>query len=408
MGQVDARNAFIVRGQGNRNVIFQVRPDGMPVARYAQDGFAAGQVDLDQDALFGHPLHELRCLRVVKYIGAVTDAPGAGNFQRGPDMPTQVFGGHQAHLHFTGMQGDTVFCRGKVFCQAADHFHLPAVVSQGDRVIFRRDEVQPHVARVFLDEVVGQQGLGQYLFRWKYAYHLGQVTHGHVTTGIRLLLSTGERSAPLLFYGVQLEDCCRSQFFDLRVAGQLHQRRCDVELLVGYSQLPRLCHAPGLQQFQVKDILARRPGASFGQHLAFMADACGDKAPERREKLVVPGYRSAFVVAYGKRIDNPVYHVGVIADSADRWPAALRVAARRRDHVGFQVDALAVLRGPADVAFCIDGAVQVIVQFASLGESVEEIPQQGRFKTYLLKIRPGFRFTGYGDAASGNGDPDQY
>ena len=205
VGQVDAGDALVVRGQGDGHIIFEIRPDGMAVAGYAQDGVAAGQVNLDQDALFGHALHELRCLRVVEYIGAVADTPGAGEVQRCPDMPAQVFGRHQAQVNLPGMQRDAVLCRREMSSQFPDHFHLPAVVPQGDGVVFRRHEVQAHVARVFLDEMVSQQGLRQHLRPRERTDHLGQVAHGHAATGVRAFLPAGQDCAPLLLDGVQLE-----------------------------------------------------------------------------------------------------------------------------------------------------------------------------------------------------------
>ena len=281
MGQVDTGDALIVRGQGNRHVVFHVRPDGMPVAGYAQDGLAAGQVDLHQDALFGHALHELRCLRVIKNIGAVTDAPGAGEVQRRPDMPSQVFGRHQAQVNLSGMQRDAVLRRREMSRQFPDHFHLPAVVPESNGVVFRGHEVQAHVARVFFDEMVSQQGLRQHLRARERPDHLGQVADGHAATGVRVFLPAGQDCAPLLFNGVQLEDCRSRQRLDPGVTDQFRQGPAGVEFHAVRRQLPGLFHAPGLQQFQVDHVLASGAGARFGQHVAFAADARGDEAPER-------------------------------------------------------------------------------------------------------------------------------
>ena len=117
------------------------------------------------------------------------------------------------------MQRDAVFCRGKLAGQFPYQLHLPAVISQGNGVVFRRNKVKPYVARVFFYEVEGQQGLGQDLRARKNTDHLGQVTHGHSATGVGVLLPAGQGAAPLLFNTVQLEDRCRHQVFDVRMGG---------------------------------------------------------------------------------------------------------------------------------------------------------------------------------------------
>ena len=141
--------------------------------------------------------------------------------------------------------------------------------------------------------------------------------------------------------------------------------------------------------------------------MAFAADARGDETPERREKLVVAGYLAAFIVAYREGVDDTVYHVCVKTDLAQRRAAGSRITGRERNHVAFQVYTLAVLGAPADVALRIDGAIQVVVQFAPLGKRIQEIPQQCRVAPHRLKIQPGVQFRGRDAAVSGNDEQCQ-
>ena len=91
VGEVDARDAFVVGGERNGDVVLAVDRERVIVAADAEDEVVAGERDFDHDVIFRHRVHQLVRILLVHDVHAVADAFGVAEFDGPVDVAAETF-----------------------------------------------------------------------------------------------------------------------------------------------------------------------------------------------------------------------------------------------------------------------------------------------------------------------------
>src|SRR5664279_803769 len=139
MREIDARDAFVVGGEGDGYSIFEKDGERVFDAANAEDEIVAGEIDFDEDVAGGHLLEELVGMVLVHDVHSMADALGVAFVNGGTDMEGESVRGNEAGSELASMQADVDFRINGV--EVVQHLHLQAVIAHGSVAIFRHDEV---------------------------------------------------------------------------------------------------------------------------------------------------------------------------------------------------------------------------------------------------------------------------
>ena len=109
MREVDPRDAFVVGGERDGNVVFAVDRERMIFAADAEDEIVAGESDFDHDVIFRHRVHQLVRIFFVHDVHAVADAFGVAEFDGPANMAAEAFVRDEAGSEFSGVHRDMNF-----------------------------------------------------------------------------------------------------------------------------------------------------------------------------------------------------------------------------------------------------------------------------------------------------------
>jgi len=174
VGEIDARHAFVVRGQGHRDSGFEVHRERVPDI---EDHVVAGEAHLDEDAAFTHVRQELQRAVFVGDVDPMSDPAGVSQLHCLTDVEAQVLRRHEAERQLTRMHGDVD--PGRCGDEEVQHLHVLGVTSQRNGGVLRRDEVDAHNARVRAGELDRKRELGEYLFQRRVPRRRLQVPDRH-------------------------------------------------------------------------------------------------------------------------------------------------------------------------------------------------------------------------------------
>jgi hypothetical protein len=215
VGEIDARHAFVVRGQGHRDSGFEVHRERVPDI---EDHVVAGEAHLDEDAAFTHVRQELQRAVFVGDVDPMSDPAGVSQLHCLTDVEAQVLRRHEAERQLTRMHGDVD--PGRCGDEEVQHLHVLGVTSQRNGGVLRRDEVDAHNARVRAGELDRKRELGEYLFQRRVPRRRLQVPDRHSAARGRTLLRRTPSPACFPFPFARAHVVPRQ-----RAYGALHRRR---------------------------------------------------------------------------------------------------------------------------------------------------------------------------------------
>ena len=105
MGEVDARDAFVVGRERHRHAQFAIGRERVVLAFDAENDLVAGEIDLHQHALVRHVLQEVVGAVLVHDVDAVADTVGPRLLHGEPHMAAKAFGRHQPRRQLARVQG---------------------------------------------------------------------------------------------------------------------------------------------------------------------------------------------------------------------------------------------------------------------------------------------------------------
>jgi len=196
VGEVDARDAFVVGGESKRNVELFVNWKRMILGGNSENALVAGEIDFHEDVFCGHVFEKRVRFVFVQDVHAVADALGMAEFDGLADVATETFIGDKTRSEFASMKTDVNFWIEAM--EEIEHAHVEGIIGHGDVAVFRHDKIQTDKARVGGSGFEAEQSLSEDDFAGKSTQDLAKKTElnaaGDGFSGLAAMLAIAAES----------------------------------------------------------------------------------------------------------------------------------------------------------------------------------------------------------------------
>src|SRR5579863_10689881 len=304
VGHVGAGDAFVVARERNGYAVFHVNRQRMVFAADSENQVVGGQANFDENVAIGHFFQQTDGIFFIHDGNAVTDALGMAALDGRADVVGKIFGLHESHGKFTGVQGDVNF--GIDAVQVIEHGHVLVEIVDGNVPVFGHDQVQADEMRIGGSEFEAQQDLGEDAFAGQAAERLIEIADGNAASGF------GGGGAALQFgagAGVVLGQLFAGGGGDVFQTGiqQLLAESRVIGVVADFrTKLCGISAVGSVHEFHVLQMIAA--GAIHHRHYGFRRVQVRGQAEliEGGEEVVVAGFVARLPVAHGPGIDDLV------------------------------------------------------------------------------------------------------